>query len=66
MLRKYIDPLVRGEKPTRAGLHPVRKSPFALRQATGRGERTRAAPRGAVTKWSEGGELVRFREVAFQ
>jgi hypothetical protein len=60
MLGKYIDPLIRGEKPTRAGLYPVRKFPSALRQATGRGERTRVTPRGVVTKWSEGGELVRL------
>jgi hypothetical protein len=60
MLGKYIDPLVRGEKPTRAGLFPVRKTPSALRQVTGRGERTRIALRGVVSKWSEGDELVRL------
>lgn len=60
MLGKYIDLLVSGEKPTRAGLYPVRKTPSALRQATGRGERTRVTPRGVATKWSEGVELVRL------
>jgi hypothetical protein len=60
MLGKYIDPLVRGEKPTRAGLYPVRKTPSALRQVTGRGEVTRIALRGVIAKWSEGDELVRL------
>lgn len=60
MLGKYIDLLVRGEKPTRASLYPVRKAPSALRRATGRGERTRATLRRVVTKWSEGAELVRL------
>jgi hypothetical protein len=60
MLGRYIDPLVRGEKPTRAGLYPVRKTPSALRQVTGRGERTRFAPRGVISTWSEGDELVRL------
>src|SRR5512137_2636074 len=60
MLGKFVDLLVRGEKPTRAGLYPVRKTPSALRQVTGRGERTSIAPRAAVTKWSEGDELIRL------
>ncbi len=55
---------VRGEKPTRAGPLPVRKLLTALRLATGRGERTRAAPRGVVTKWSVNGKPVRSRMVA--
>lgn len=57
---------VRGETPTRAGPDPVRKLLTALRRVTGRGARTRAALRGAVTKWSVSGELLRFREVASQ
>jgi hypothetical protein len=40
MLQKGIKLLVSGGKPTRAGLHPVRKFSSALRQATGRGART--------------------------
>lgn len=42
----------RGEKPTCAGPLPVRKSLPALRLATGRRGRTRAGPRGVVSKWS--------------
>lgn len=57
---------VRGETPTRAGPAPVRKLLTALRQVTGRGARTRAALRRAVTKWSVSGEPVRFRMVASQ
>ncbi len=57
---------VRGEEPTRAGPTPVRKPPAALRRATGRGARTRVAPRGVATKWSAGGEFLRSRMVAFQ
>jgi len=57
---------VRGETPTRAGPSPVRKRLTALRRVTGRGARTRVAPRGAVTKWSVSGEPVRFRMVASQ
>jgi len=56
--------MVRGERPTRAGLHPVRKYASALRRVTGRGARTRAAPRGVVLKWSDACEVVRFRVVA--
>jgi hypothetical protein len=55
---------MRGERPTRAGPLPVRKPLTALRLATGRGARTRAALRGAVTRWSVGGEPVRSRMVA--
>jgi hypothetical protein len=57
---------VRGEKPTRAGPPSVRKRLAALRRVTGRGARTRAAPRGAVTRWSANSELVRSRVVASQ
>lgn len=57
---------VRGETPTRAGPVPVRKLLTALRRVTGRGARTRVALRGAATKWSVSGELVRFRMVASQ
>lgn len=57
---------VRGETPTRAGPSPVRKRLTALRRVTGRGARTRVAPRGAVTTWSVSGEPVRFRVVASQ
>ena len=49
-----------GERPTRAAPLSVRKSPSALRLATGRGERTRIGPRGVITKWSERDELFRF------
>lgn len=42
----------RGARPTRAGPSPVRKLLPALRRATGRRGRTRAGPRGVVTKWS--------------
>ena len=49
-----------GERPTRAVPLSVRKSPSALRLATGRGERTRIGPRGVITKWSERDELFRF------
>jgi len=55
---------MRGERPTRAGPLPVRKPLTALRRATGRGARTRAALRGAVTRWSVSGEPVRSRLVA--
>lgn len=55
---------VRGERPTRAGPLPVRKLLTALRLVTGRGARTRAAPRGVVTRWSVNGEPVRSRMVA--
>ncbi len=41
-----------GGKPTCADPLPVQKSLPALRLATGRRGRTRAGPRGAVTKWS--------------
>jgi hypothetical protein len=57
---------VRGETPTRAGPSPVRKLLTALRRVTGRGARTRVAPRGAVTGWSVSGELLRSRVVASQ
>lgn len=57
---------VRGETPTRAGPSPVRKRLTALRRVTGRGARTRVAPRGVVTKWSVSCEPVRFRMVASQ
>ena len=59
------DSLVSGEKPTRADPPSVRKSPSALWLVTGHGERTRAAPRGVVTKWSGGDELFRLWLVAF-
>ena len=42
----------RGARPARAGPSPVRKLLPALRRATGRRGRTRAGPRGVVTKWS--------------
>ena len=42
----------RGARPTRAGPWPVRKLLPALRLATGRRGRTRAGPRGVVSKWS--------------
>ena len=35
-----------------------------LRRVTGRGTRTRVAPRGGVSKWSDACEVVRFRVVA--
>jgi len=57
---------VRGETPTRAGPCPVRKLLTALRRVTGRGARTRVAPRGAVTGWSVSGESLRSRMVASQ
>lgn len=57
---------VRGETPTRAGPSPVRKLLTALRRVTGRGARTRVAPRGAVTRWSVSGESLRSRVVASQ
>jgi len=57
---------IRGERPTRADPISVRKPPSALWQVTGHGERTRAAPRGAVTKWSDGDEPLRLRLVANQ
>ena len=57
-------PFMRGERPTRADPPSVRKSPSALWLATGHGERTRAAPRGVVTKWSDGDESFRSRLVA--
>jgi len=57
---------VRGETPTRAGPSPVRKLLAALRRVTGRGARTRVAPRGAVTRWSVSGESLRSRVVASQ
>jgi len=66
MLRKESESNVRGEKPTRAVPSAVRKAPTALRRVTGRGERTRAALRGAVTKWSVGDRFFRSRQVAFQ
>ena len=52
--------LIRGERPTRAVPLSVRKSLFALRLVTGRGERTRIGPRGVVTKWSDKDELFRL------
>ena len=57
---------VRGERPTRAGPRPVRKLLAALRRATGRGARTRAALRGVVTMWSANSKRVRSRVVACQ
>lgn len=57
-------PFIRGERPTRADPPSVRKSPSALWLATGHGERTRFAPRGVGTEWSDGGEPFRFRVVA--
>jgi hypothetical protein len=58
------EPFVRGERPTRADPPSVRKSPSALWQVTGHGERTRSAPRGVGTKWSDEDELFRSRLVA--
>lgn len=57
---------VRGEMPTCAGPVTVQKLLTALRRVTGRGARTRAVLRGAVTGWSVSGEPVRFRMVASQ
>lgn len=62
----HVNLLVKGEKPTRASLYLVRKSPTALRQVTSRGERTRMALRRVITKGSVGDEPLRFRMVAFQ
>ncbi len=58
--------MIRGETPTRADPISVRKSPSALWLATGHGERTRSAPRGVGTKWSDADELFRSRLVAIQ
>jgi len=66
MLRKESESNVRGEKPTRAAPSAVRRPTTAPRRATGRGERTRAALRGAVAKWSVADQSFRSREVAFQ
>lgn len=54
-MRRKLQPIIpmrRGGKPTCAGPLPVQKSLPALRLATGRRGRTRAGPRGAVSKWS--------------
>ena len=48
----------RGEKPTCAGPLLVQKFLSALRLATGRRGRTRAGPRGVVTKWSDRTSLL--------
>ena len=58
------DSLKSGERPTRADPFSVRKSPSALWLVTGHGERTRVAPRGVATKWSDGGEPFRSWVVA--
>lgn len=64
MLQNMFRLFVSGEKPTRADPLSVRKSLSALWQVTGHGERTRSAPRGVGTKWSDGDELFRSRLVA--
>jgi hypothetical protein len=66
VLRNEPETLVSGERPTRTVPSTVRKPLAALRLATGRGERTRAALRGAVAKWSARGQSFRSRVVAFQ
>ena len=66
MPQNVINLLVRGERPTRADPFSVRKPLPALRQVTGRGARTRAGPRGVVSRWSGRGEILRLRVVASQ
>jgi hypothetical protein len=66
VLQNEPEPLVSGERPTRAVPSTVRKSLAALRRVTGRGESTRVAPRGVAAKWSARGRSFRSRVVAFQ
>jgi hypothetical protein len=52
--------------PTRAGPNPRAEASGSSAAGDWPWGRTRAALRGAVTKWSAGGELLRFRLVAYQ
>lgn len=57
---------IRGEKPTRAGPIPRTEATGSSAAGDWPWGRTRAGPRGAVTKWSARSEPLRFRLVAYQ